>query len=81
MKLKNLSISSTKAFALVHDSQSVTEYLQAGWDVRFDHLLVPALTDPTIVNIPGFTNLVSNGSMSAVKWPVTGAFSKWNLLE
>jgi hypothetical protein len=81
MKLKNLSMSSTKAFALVQDDTSVTSYLQAGWDVRFDYLLIPPLVDPILVKLPGCTILVSNGSTSTVKWPVAGAFSKWNWLE
>jgi hypothetical protein len=81
MKLNNLTMSSTKAFTFVPHAQSVTDLLQAGWDVRFDYLLIPPLTDPILVQIPGFTALVQNGSASTVKWPVTGAFSKWNALE
>jgi hypothetical protein len=80
MKMKNLAMSSTKAFALVRNGSSVTQYLQAGWDVRFDYLLIPPLVDPVTVQIPGFTALVSNGSVSRIKWPVAGAFSKWNIL-
>jgi hypothetical protein len=81
MKLKNLTMSSTKAFALVDSDQSVTASLQAGWDVRFDYLLIPPLVDPVLVSIPGYTILVHNGSTSTIKLPVAGAFSKWNWLE